>query len=698
MAFVPRLSAPDWNSKYWIQVSYGGYNRCIPIYGGPSVTPNCTGYVHGRFMEIMGTTSCALSIGNAGEYWGYTQDGYERGHTPRLGAVICWSRAGEAGHVGIVEQINPDGSIVTSNSAYHSTRFYTETLYPPKYTWSSQYVLQGFIYNPNVDGGLGNKIQGFIEVAKKLVGTEMKKIISKVTGPSTSMVNQCTKSVSGLANGVIPIAKAPSDLVKSGVEKGMGEYIEGPLFGNMKNPEVGDIILLRESETKEYPDKMHCDKLAIVCEVNNSDISAVCVNSNRIVSNTVYKTSYKAISGYYRPDWSKVNNIASAAFGYAPLGQYYDTTNTAEDATVREVGYLSADYQPTTAKSGIKLSVVNYTTLLASFLDNLLVPSAMSGNLGVNVITDALDSKVKIVVDYLLGKGLNAACACGIAGNIYYESEFNTAAIGDFGTSFGICQWHYERGTNMKRVAGDNWKNNLTGQLDYLWQELQGAYSSTVLSKLNVLSNTLSGAKSAADIFVRNFEIPDKVDDESSRRQTKAAEYWNLLVIQMTTSSLGSSIISSDVLAGTEITIPSSIPQDGISAIYTNYVYFKWAYNQKKVYDLWVQGGKKQNRNIAVLNGFYLIAVKPIFGTVGDKVSVILDDGTVINSIIADIKGNENGTTGAARYGHSSGNKYNIIEWEGVGDTSSVYLKNALDLTGWKGKSVTKIINGGSIL
>ena len=250
----------------------------------------------------------------------------------------------------------------------------------------------------------------------------------------------------------------------------------------------------------------------------------------------------------------------------------------------------------------------------------------------------------------------------------------------------------------MKRVAGDNWKNNLTGQLDYLWQELQGAYSSTVLSKLNVLSNTLSGAKSAADIFVRNFEIPADIDNESSRRQTKAAEYWNLLVIQMTTSSLGSSIISSDVLAGTEVTIPSNIPQDGISAIYTNYVYFKWAYNQKKVYDLWVQGGKKQNRNIAVLNGFYLIAVKPIFGTVGDKVSVILDDGTVINSIIADIKGNENGTTGAARYGHSSGNKYNIIEWEGVGDTSSVYLKNALDLTGWKGKSVTKIINGGSIL
>ena len=39
--FVPRLEAPDWNNKLWINVGFGGYNHCIPIYGGPSVTPNC---------------------------------------------------------------------------------------------------------------------------------------------------------------------------------------------------------------------------------------------------------------------------------------------------------------------------------------------------------------------------------------------------------------------------------------------------------------------------------------------------------------------------------------------------------------------------------------------------------------------------------------------------------------------------------
>ena len=119
MTFVPRLDAPSTTDKHWIQVKYGGYNRCIPINGGPSVLSNCTGYSFGRFMEIMGVTSCNLSIANAGEWWYYTQDGYERGKEPRLGAVICWSRAGQAGHVAIVEQINPDGSIVTDTKNFY---------------------------------------------------------------------------------------------------------------------------------------------------------------------------------------------------------------------------------------------------------------------------------------------------------------------------------------------------------------------------------------------------------------------------------------------------------------------------------------------------------------------------------------------------------------------------------------------------
>ena len=41
--------------------------------------------------------------------------------------------------------------------------------------------------------------------------------------------------------------------------------------------------------------------------------------------------------------------------------------------------------------------------------------------------------------------GLNHAAVCGIIANIHVESRFNPRALGDWGTSYGICQWHNKR-------------------------------------------------------------------------------------------------------------------------------------------------------------------------------------------------------------------------------------------------------------
>lgn len=92
--------------------------------------------------------TCNLSRGNAEIWYSNTIDGYERGQTPKLGAVICWYSTQSGGHVAIVEKINQDGSILCSNSAYGGSRFYTNTLTPPNYYMGSAYTFQGFIYNP----------------------------------------------------------------------------------------------------------------------------------------------------------------------------------------------------------------------------------------------------------------------------------------------------------------------------------------------------------------------------------------------------------------------------------------------------------------------------------------------------------------------------------------------------------------------
>lgn len=153
MAFKKRLSAPGTTNKYWIHTSKGGVNSCILI-AGKSVLPNCVGYAWGRFYEILGKAP-KLSRGNAEDWYGHTADGYKRGSTPKLGAVICWRKgktgvnSDGAGHVAIVEHINPDGSIIISESGYNSFRFRTRTLKKP-YSIGSAYTFQGFIYNPAV--------------------------------------------------------------------------------------------------------------------------------------------------------------------------------------------------------------------------------------------------------------------------------------------------------------------------------------------------------------------------------------------------------------------------------------------------------------------------------------------------------------------------------------------------------------------
>lgn len=148
--FTPRTTRPANDNLYYIKTTNGGYNKCIKIQSDGRVLPNCTGYAWGRFMECQTNVhSCNLSRMNAELWYPYVADGYQRGQTPKLGAVICWHSTRSGGHVAIVEEIKANGDIVTSNSAYSGSYFYMKTLSPSNnYYMGSAYTFQGFIYNP----------------------------------------------------------------------------------------------------------------------------------------------------------------------------------------------------------------------------------------------------------------------------------------------------------------------------------------------------------------------------------------------------------------------------------------------------------------------------------------------------------------------------------------------------------------------
>lgn len=145
--FTRRIYRPADTNKYYVKTTYRGYNKCAlvnPLNG--SVLPNCVGYSWGRFCECQGIHTCKLSTGDAGN-WYYKRDGYKRGRTPKLGAVICWSDSQGAGHVANVEKVYANGNILTSNSAWNGSYFWTDTLKANNnYYFGKTYTFQGFIY------------------------------------------------------------------------------------------------------------------------------------------------------------------------------------------------------------------------------------------------------------------------------------------------------------------------------------------------------------------------------------------------------------------------------------------------------------------------------------------------------------------------------------------------------------------------
>lgn len=138
-------------------------------------------------------------------------------------------------------------------------------------------------------------------------------------------------------------------------------------------------------------------------------------------------------------------------------------------------------------------------------------------------------SNEQTIFNYLTGTmGLNIAAACGVLANIQAESNFNPNALGDNGTSYGICQWHNTRWDNLKNYCnsrGYDWKT-LDGQLRYLQYELENSYKSTN-STLRSAPNTKQGAYDTAYYWCYYFEVPaNRAEKSVQRGNTAANTYW----------------------------------------------------------------------------------------------------------------------------------------------------------------------------
>lgn len=160
MDFKKRTTVPQPSDKEWIHISAGGLSNAIKV-NGDWTLPNCVGYVIGRIIENLGYLPKNVPNCNAEDWFDCTRDGFKRGQTPKVGAVICW-RKGRThcssdgyGHVAMVEEVYENGDILISESAYREP--YGATNWFPNWRMKrltkasnyyeyAGYTFQGFIY------------------------------------------------------------------------------------------------------------------------------------------------------------------------------------------------------------------------------------------------------------------------------------------------------------------------------------------------------------------------------------------------------------------------------------------------------------------------------------------------------------------------------------------------------------------------
>lgn len=513
-----------------------------------------------------------------------------------------------------------------------------------------------------------------------------------------------------------------------------GSRIMGPKYDNPAVPVPGDFILFQFGAKEDWV----CDHIGLVTQVSDTTVTTYEGNNSWCEDQTnkdirygkhTYNINSTSIAWYARPDWTKVGGqmpVPGQSYPNVDLtdrqmstgtladgtqesehyqGPLYTTENTREDALIREVGYMTKAAQPSINKTGVRLSIINYTGLLGRLYDQ------QTGYLkDVNVKSEDTLAEVdpihREIIEYFENHGFATAVGSGIAAcSIDVDSD---------GVRIGFMGWPKTRGAAMKTRCGgdDSFKTNLTGQLDYMWWELNTSTYQTLRDRLLKLPNVLKSTSETVDLIFGSYITIGNQQSYIDDCKESAVSIWTSIVTTSTqgvdpevSAAQGRIAFRSgtQVTTGTSVTIPSSVQQTGIIPNYTNYSAFfdDWAWTQRKIADIWAEQGKPESHKVATISGYYLVATSLTFGTTGDIISVVLDDGTYFNAIIADSKGSGDGVV-TNEWGHfHSGGKVDIIEWEATGPTNSAYtdqeaLRSALQQAGFLGKKVNRIVNYGS--
>lgn len=407
-----------------------------------------------------------------------------------------------------------------------------------------------------------------------------------------------------------------------------GTYIKGGMYGNFEKPQPGDFLEIQNSDGSGsdgavgLPQKYQSKHIGVVQYVDGNDVHTIEGNTDG-GQYLAKKRNISSIAWYARPDWSKVTG---ADGGLSPSdgivsGPLYSSESTRADSTLREVSYFKGS-EPSINSTDTKLCVINYTGTLSK-----LVEAASSYSVSTRSTDDIskMPNIPKLVVSYLVDKlSLNTACAVGIASNIIWNDSY-TISIDD-SKYVGVFGLPTIRRAVMMSFCGENWKSNLSKQVDYTISELMTSFKDTILSKATDLSNSKESCLSFAETFRSNYR---SVYNLSSEVVKTIAEYlWSCVVPVDTEYGSAPSYYSSvdNRRAAKSIVLTSRLILTDKLKVYSG--------PNNDIYKLWNRANRPDSFGLATLNNYYLITAPKNFGNVGEIIQLKIPN-VFINCVIA---------------------------------------------------------------
>jgi len=151
--------------------------------------------------------------------------------------------------------------------------------------------------------------------------------------------------------------------------------------------------------------------------------------------------------------------------------------------------------------------------------DGVVVPNNMLGlNRDKGGVTKSSGATPTEIFNFLTKNGISPSGATGVIGNLVAESNLNTNAIGDSGTSYGIAQWHNSRWNSLNvfsKKLGLN-PSSVEAQQQFLLHEIKNNPS-----LYKGLTNKSVTEGNAAALFMRQFEKPLNQSDAAAANRAK---------------------------------------------------------------------------------------------------------------------------------------------------------------------------------